>query len=296
MTRPIWLEAAINGSWGRGRQPGIPVAIDDIIADGIAAARAGAAIVHLHVYDERTGRQTDDWEVYARAIEGIRAREDVIVYPSIPIAGSGFAGSLVSASGRYAHLDALGARGLVEWGVVDPGSVNFIAAEEAAEGGFIYQNPGEHVREGLAIAARHRLHASFAIYEPGFTRAGAALAAGFAGLPTPIYRFMFSDHFLWGFPPEPWALDAHLALTARCAPGAPTMIAGLRVDLSGLIDVAVARGVHVRVGLEDAAFGEPRTNAALVGEAAGRIARAGGALASAREVRASLATPAEAAS
>ena len=291
MTGPIWLEAAINGPWGRSRQPGIPIAIPEIIADGVAAARAGAAIIHLHVYDEATGRQTDDWQVYARAIEGIRSRCDAIVYPTIPIAGSGFAGDAVSASGRYAHLDELGRRGLVEWGVIDPGSVNFSGFGDIAAGvpGFVYQNPEEHIREGMAIAERHRLHPSFAVYEPGFTRAGAALAACYPALPVPIYRLMFSDGYAWGFPPRGWALAAHLALLADCAPGAPAMIAGLQVDIRPLVEDAVGRGVHVRVGLEDAPFGEAHSNPALVTEAAGLIARAGGTLAAPADVRKALA-------
>lgn len=56
MNKPIWIEAAINGPWGKARQPGIPIAIPDIVADGIAAVEAGAAIVHLHVYDVEIGR------------------------------------------------------------------------------------------------------------------------------------------------------------------------------------------------------------------------------------------------
>jgi 3-keto-5-aminohexanoate cleavage enzyme len=286
----IWLEAAINGPWGRGRQPGIPVTTGEIIADGIAAAKAGAAIIHLHVYDDNTGRQTDDWQVYARAIEGIRAAVDVIVCPTIPLAGSGFAGDATSASGRFAHLDELGRRGLVEWGVIDPGSVNFSARDDvvANRPGFVYTNPEEHIREGLAVAARHRLHPSFAIYEPGFTRAGAALAACHPALPVPIYRLMFSDDFMWGFPPRRWALDAHLALLAEAAPDAPVMIAGLRVDVSPLIAMAVNQGVHVRAGLEDAAFGEPRSNRQLVEHAARLIGQAGGMLASATAIRAAM--------
>ena len=62
---------------GRERQPGIPVTVDEIVADGLAAANAGAAIIHLHAYDPTTGRQKDEWETYARMIEGIRAKADV---------------------------------------------------------------------------------------------------------------------------------------------------------------------------------------------------------------------------
>lgn len=292
MRTPIWLEAAINGPWGKSRQPGIPVAMADIIGDGIAVAKAGAAIVHLHVYDEATGRQTDDWQVYARAIEGIRAQVDVIVYPTIPIVGSGYAGPASMTSGRYAHLDELAKRGLVEWGVLDPGSVNWVAHDAIPRGelGFTYQNPETHIREGMDVCQRHRIHPSYAIYEPGFTRTGAALRRAYPGMPKPIYRFMFSDAFAWGFPPEPYALDAHLALLASCDVGAPAMIAGLGVDLTRLVPHAVARSVHVRAGLEDAPFGTDRTNVQLVEAMARQVIGCGASLASTMDVRAALAT------
>ncbi len=141
----------------------------------------------------------------------------------------------------------------------------------------------------MAVAQRHRLHPSYAIYEPGFARLGAALADAYPGMPTPIYRLMFSDAFAWGFPPREYALEAHLALLAEIAPEAPVMVAGLGVDLSGLIGAAVARGVHVRAGLEDAPFGCGETNAALVGRAVKQVEAAGGRAAAAAEVRAALA-------
>jgi len=286
----IWIEAAINGPWGKERQPAIPITIPDIVAEGIAAAKAGAAIVHLHVYDETTGRQTDAWEVYAQAIEGIRAEVDAIVYPTIPIAGSGYAGPVRSESGRYAHLEELAKRGLVEWGVLDPGSVNWTAYDDIPFGqlGFIYQNPEEHIREGMAVAEKYRVHPSYAIYEPGFARAGAALARAYPGMPVPIYRLMFSDAFAWGFPPRPYALEAYLALLAEVAPDAPVMIAGLGVDIRTLVPLAADRGVHVRVGLEDAPFGTATANGALVEEAARMVEDAGHAVATVAEVRAAL--------
>ena len=101
---------------------------------------------------------------------------------------------------------------------------------------------------------RYGFHPAYAIYEPGFTRAGAALARAL-GAKTPIYRLMFSETFAYGFPPKPYALAAHLALLDEEAPGAPWMIAGLGVDIRPLIAETVRRGGHVRVGLEDAPFG-----------------------------------------
>jgi 3-keto-5-aminohexanoate cleavage enzyme len=283
----VWIEAALNGAWGRERQPMIPITVEDIIADGIAAAKAGAAIIHVHAYDSETGRQRDDWQTYARIIEGIRVEVDALVYPTIPIAGSGYAGELRSPQERYAHLEDLARRGLVEWGVVDPGSVNFSRFDAIGrrEAGFVYLNPDEHYFEGMRICGEYGVRPSYAIYEPGFTRLGAAAASAMRRVPTPIYRFMFAEEFCFGFPPRPVHLAAHLALLAEVAPGAPWMVAGLGVDVRPLIASAVARGGHVRVGLEDLPWGSHKKNRALVEEAARLVRAAGGEPATAGEIR-----------
>lgn len=285
--RKVWIEAAINGAWTRERQPAIPITRDEIVSDGIVAANAGAAIVHLHAYDESTGRQKDDWEIYAPLIEGIRAKADVIVYPTLPITGSGYAGKLTSAKERYFHLEQLAKRGLAEWGVIDPGSAIFTRFEQIARGepGYTYYNPDDHYFEGMRIAAEHGVRPSYAIYEGGCTRLGAAAAAANPAVPTPVYRFMFAEEFCFGFPPRDVYLDAHLALLAEVASGAPWMVAGLGVDIRPLIAPAIERGGHIRVGLEDRPFGVRETNRGLVEEAVKLVRAAGAEPATAADVR-----------
>jgi uncharacterized protein (DUF849 family) len=273
MANLTWLEVAVNGPWGRQRQPLIPVRIEDIVAEGVACVREGAAIVHVHAYDEASGRQRDDAHLYARIIENIRAQVDCIVYPTIPFGGEH------TPQSRFAAVDGLAQRGLLECAVVDPGSVNL--------DGFVYLNPYEHIRHGLALAARYRFNPGYAIYEPGFVRLGAQLARETAA-PQPIYRFMFSQGFSFGFPPARYALDAYLELLAHEAPGAPWMVAGLDVDILPLVGAAVARGGHVRVGLEDAPFASTKSNLDWVREARREIEIAGSSLASAADVRGAL--------
>ncbi|MCX7362414.1 MAG: 3-keto-5-aminohexanoate cleavage protein [Alphaproteobacteria bacterium] len=278
--RKVWIEAALNGAWSRKHQPGIPVTVEAIVAEGVACARAGAAIIHTHAYGE-DGAHTCDWQVYARIIEGIRAEIDVPVYPSYAPGDD--------AVSRFAHIEALAARGLLDFAVIDPGSVNFttLRTRQGAKPAGTYLNPESHVRHALDFAARHGFHPAFAIYEPGFTRAGAALARA-AGVKTPVYRFMFSETFAFGFPPRAYALAAHLALLEEEAGTAPWMIAGLGADIRPLIGETVARGGHVRVGLEDAPLGTKMSNLGWV-EAAVRLVRENGAEpASAADVRAAL--------
>jgi len=273
MANATWLEVALNGGWGRHRQPGIPVTVRNIVDEGVACAREGAAIVHVHAYDEASGRQRDDADAYARIIEGIRECCDCIVYPTIPLGGD------TSAAARFAAIEGLARRGLLECAVVDPGSVNIA--------GYVYLNSDEHIRHGLALAARHRFHPGYAIYEPGFLRLGAKLARE-AAAPQPIYRFMFSQGLSFGFPPAEYALEAYLRLLAEVAPGSPWMVAGLDVDILPLAGAAAARGGHVRVGLEDAPLGSTRSNLEWVQAARSAILAAGSSLASPAEVRRAL--------
>jgi uncharacterized protein (DUF849 family) len=287
----VWIEAALNGAWTRERQPAIPLSVEQIVADGIAAAKAGAAIIHLHAYDVATGRQRDDYDIYAPIIEGIRAKVDAIVYPTLPITGSGYAGELRSAQERYAHLERLAKNGLAEWGVIDPGSAVFTRFDQIARGeaGYTYFNPDEHFREGMRIAADYGVRPSYAIYEAGCTRLGAATAASMPKVPTPAYRFMFAEEFCFGFPPREHYLDTHLALLDEVAPGAPWMVAGLGVDIRPLIAPAVAHSGHIRVGLEDRPWGVAETNRGRVEEAVRLVRAAGGEPATAAEVRAACA-------
>jgi 3-keto-5-aminohexanoate cleavage enzyme len=215
--RKVWIEAALNGSWSRARQPGIPDTVEAIIAEGVACARAGATIVHVHAYDGG-GPQTFDWQVYARIIEGIRNEADVPVYPSYPgfIITGGEDSPFADVAARFAGLEELAARGLLDFAVIDPGSVNLSLTKVPpdTQPAGTYLNPESQIRYALNFAARHGLHTDFAIYEPGFVRAGAALAR-MAGAKVPIYRLMFCNLIAVGLPPKPYALAAYHALLVR---------------------------------------------------------------------------------
>jgi uncharacterized protein (DUF849 family) len=285
-----WLEVALNGPWTRKQQPGIPVTVKEIVEEGIACVEAGAAIVHAHAYDEATGTQTQDADVYAAIIQGIRSKVDAIVYPTIPAAGLGGEPGRHNSQQRFAHVEELARRGLIEWAAIDPGSTNFSLYDDlrADKPGFVYLNPEEDVRHGLRLAMRYRLHPSYAIYEPGFVRLGATLHWR-ESTPAPVYRFMFSSGYTFGFPPEDYALTAYLKLLDQVAPGAQWMVAGLRVDVLPMIPRAVAEGGHVRVGLEDAEHGCELSNLQLVERAAQKIVDIGGELATAADVRVAIA-------
>lgn len=271
--RNTWLEVALNGGWGRSLQPLIPVSMDELIEEGIACARAGAAIVHFHAYDTE-GRPSDDAGIYAAVINGIRGDVDAIVYPTIAFEGGD----------RFAFVETLARKDLLEWAALDTGSVNLsrFVDIEIGKPGSVYDNEEAGMRRGLDLAREFGFHPSYACYEPGFVRLGAALHSAFPEVPKPIYRLMFSSGMAFGFPPEPYALEAYRTLLTTESPDASVMIAGLDVDLSKLTPIAIAAGYHLRVGLEDARLGSTRRNLELV-EAA--VAMIGKAPATAMEIR-----------
>lgn len=290
MSRRTWIEVALNGAWSRRLQPNIPVKAAEVIAEGIACVEAGAAIVHCHTLDSETSRQNNDIDNCVALIQGIRARVDAIVYPTalpIPLPEN-------DADARYGTTVELARRGLLEWGFLDPGSCNLCEVEPKGlavygTSGRLYNNPPELIEAGIRLAVRHRFHPAYACYEPGFVRFGAALHRRYPTLPAPVYRFMFSSSFTFGFPPETWALEACVELLDSIAPGSPWMAAGLGVDVLRLIPRIVELGGHVRVGLEDAPLQSTKRNIELVEAAAHAIRAAGSKPATAAEVRAHLA-------
>lgn len=289
MAKKTWIETAINGAWTRRLQPNIPVTAQEVISEGVACVKAGAAVIHAHTLDPDTGKQNNNLENCIAFISGIRSQVDAIVYPTaapIPLPDDWNA--------RYATTVELVKRGLCEWGFLDPGSCNFYQSDSSAPSLFgsdgVYSNPNGALELGIELAATHKYHPAYACYEPGFVRQGAALHRKQPTAPVPIYRFMFSSSFTFSFPPEPWAPEAYVKLLETVAPGSPWMAAGLAVDVLPLIPTIVALGGHIRVGLEDAPFHSSRKNIELVDAAVNAIQKAGSEPATAADIRASLAT------
>ena len=80
MSRTVFIEAALNGPWSQSRQPLMPVTTSDLITDGINCAKAGASIIHIHVYDPNTGKQFEDFDLHTekRNLAGEVVAEDVV--------------------------------------------------------------------------------------------------------------------------------------------------------------------------------------------------------------------------
>ena len=81
MSRPVVITCALTGGAAyTGKNAAIPVTPAEIAASGLAAAAAGAAVVHIHVRDPATKAPSMDGALYREVVERIRERNaDVIL-------------------------------------------------------------------------------------------------------------------------------------------------------------------------------------------------------------------------
>ena len=78
--RKVLITCAVTGAIHTPTMsPHLPVTPDQIAESAIGAARAGAAIVHLHARDPRDGRPTQDPVLFKQFLPKIQAACDVIV-------------------------------------------------------------------------------------------------------------------------------------------------------------------------------------------------------------------------
>jgi uncharacterized protein (DUF849 family) len=76
----VIVSCAVTGSIHIPSQtPHLPITPAEIADNAVGAAEAGAAIVHLHARDPKTGRPTPDPEVFAQFVPEINARCDVVI-------------------------------------------------------------------------------------------------------------------------------------------------------------------------------------------------------------------------
>ena len=120
MNQDVIISCAITGAGDTvGKHPAIPVTPEQIAASAIEATKAGAAIVHLHVRDVKTGKAGRDLANYREAVKLIRdSGVDTVINLTAGMGGdfffdpknpaTGGAGTdMASAAERVAHVEEL---------------------------------------------------------------------------------------------------------------------------------------------------------------------------------------------
>jgi uncharacterized protein (DUF849 family) len=88
-TRKVVITCAVTGAIHTpSMSPHLPITPDEIIADSLAAAEAGAAILHLHARNPETGRPDQTPEAFGRFLPRIKQQTNAVI--NITSGGSPF--------------------------------------------------------------------------------------------------------------------------------------------------------------------------------------------------------------
>lgn len=90
MQDTIIITCALTGAGPLSKNPAQPVTPKQIAESGLAAADAGAAILHVHVRDPRTGQFSGELALYEEAVGLIRERNPEVILNLTTGLGSGF--------------------------------------------------------------------------------------------------------------------------------------------------------------------------------------------------------------
>ncbi len=268
MNWDVFVTCAITGAGDTaGRSEHVPVTPAQIAESAIGAARAGAAIVHLHVRDPETGQGGRDPAHYREAVERIRAADvDVVINLTAGMGGDLVLGGedsplppdpggtdMVGAEERLQHVAEL----RPEICTLDCGTMNF-----AAGGDYVMVNTPAMLR---AMAARIRdlgVRPELEVFDTGhLVLVHELIADGLIDAPPLI---QLCTGIPYGAPDDPATL---LAMVNRLPPDA--VFSAFSIGRMQLPFVALAPllGGNVRVGLEDNLYlsrGRLATNADLV--------------------------------
>jgi 3-keto-5-aminohexanoate cleavage enzyme len=295
---PLIIEVAVNGGSTKARNPNTPVTPAEVAADSLACLEAGASIVHTHISDIAV-RGEAAAEEYAAAFRPIlAARPDAILY------ATGARGGTIEE--KCVHTEILGKAGLMRMGYLDPGSTQLGSADENGlpKGPALYANPCDEIAYRVDQLQRLRLGPNMAIYEPGFLQVALAYHRAGKMPPGALVKFYLGGGYnyasgrkgpdFWGLPATEKALDAYLELMelggGSDLPWMTTVLGG-DITACGMSAITIARGGHVRVGLEDYGGDRQPSNLELIEEVKALARAAGRPIATTAETAAILKLP-----
>ena len=265
------------------KNPAVPVTPAEIADSGIAAAQAGAAIVHIHVRDLETRLSSMNVDYYREVVARVRdSGVDVLINrttgpgarfvpgdPDPKVAGPG---STITTPARCVeHILAL----RPEICSLDMGSMNF--------GSHVFANIPAHLATMAAAIREAGVKPELEVFEAGHIQLAVKMIAEGAFDEPQLFQIVLGVP--WGAPATP---EAMIFMRNQLPSGANWAGFGIGRAEFPFVALAAMLGGHCRVGLEDNLYLDKgvlaSSNAALV-EKAVRVLELTGA---------SVATPAQA--
>lgn len=276
-TRDVFITCAITGSGGtQDRSPHVPRSPEEIANSAIAAARAGAAIVHCHVRDPETGVPSRDPKLYREVTDRIRAADiDMVLNLTAGMGGdlvlggveqplpTGDGTDMVGASERLAHV--LECR--PEICTLDCGTMNF------AEADYVMVNTPGMLRAMGKMITEAGVRPEIEAFDTGHLWFAKQLVEeGVLDAPALVQLCMGVP---WGAPDD---MNTLMAMVNNVPDDWTFSAFALGRNQMNMVAASVLAGGHVRVGLEDNLWlekGVLATNEQLVERARGIVERMG---------------------
>ncbi len=266
----VFITCAITGSGDTTSKSNlVPITPQQIAEAAIDAAKAGAAIVHIHVRDPDTGEAARDMELYAEVVERIRASStDVVLNLTSGMGGDLTLGSaevplppatdgtdMAGATERLAHVREL----MPEITTLDCGTMNF------GEGDYIMVNSPSVLHEMARQVQKLGVRPEIEIFDTGHLWLAKHLVdQGLIDDPVMVQLCMGIP---WGAPDD---LNTFMAMVNNLPDDWIFSAFSLGRSQLPYVGLAAIAGGNVRVGLEDNIYltrGQLASNADLVARA-----------------------------
>lgn len=274
MNKEVFITAAVTGSGGtQDKSPHVPRSPEEIANSAIDAAKAGAAVVHCHVRDPKTGAPSRDLGYYRELTERVRASDvDVVLNLTAGMGGDIVFGSteaplpvnegatdMIGATERMAHI----ADCLPEICTLDCGTMNF------AEADYVMTNTPGMLRAMGQMMTDLGVKPEIEAFDTGHLWFAKQLVSeGILKSPALVQLCMGIP---WGAPND---LNTFMAMVNNVPADWDWSAFSIGRDQMPYVAAAVLAGGNVRVGLEDNIYlakGVLATNAQLVERAVGII-------------------------
>ena len=291
LRKKVFITAALTGSGGtQNKSPNVPRSPQQISKAAIAAAKAGAAVVHCHVRDPKTGVPARELALYREVTELIRAADVDLVLnltagmggdlvtgpPDAPLPLNKAETDMASATDRVAHIAAC----RPEICTLDCGTMNF------AEADYVMTNTPGMLREMAGLMRDIGVRPEIEAFDTGHLWLAKQLAS--EGLIDDPVMVQLCMGIPWGAPDD---LNTLMAMVNNVPDSWVFSAFSIGRHQMPYVAAAVLSGGNVRVGLEDNLYlerGVLATNDQLVAKAASIIDSMGVGLMTPEEVRAEL--------
>lgn len=289
MNNEVIITCAVTGAGDTtDKSEHVPVTPEQIAQSAIEAAKAGAAVVHIHVRDPKTGQGSRDPELFQKTVDLIKASDSNVIInltagmggdwvpgdddPALPGPGT----DMIGPDDRLDHV----IKCKPDICSLDCGTMNF------GNGNYTYINTAPFLRKMAKVVQELGVKPELEVFDLGQVRLARALIdEGLIDTP-PMFQICLG--IPWGAGADTETMTAMKQALPHEAIWAGFGISKMQMPM---VAQAVLLGGNVRVGLEDNIYldrGVLATNAMLVERAVEIIERMGARVLGPDEARAKI--------